>query len=218
MSGRDPSIEAAVRDVRKRKRRRLIAAGIGLLLTPVFLFAAYAWFWGYQSIPDELPEGVGYRDIADAMMLELDPELQALWEANQNDPFRPDMTLEEFENTEITPTPPAVEEVADMFVREMNRIGYGTIIEHDVDAYATLYVVPGFWFYEMPEDHRHTASKSIAALWRGMVREAFGDWRGDTGPDDEATWAPGVLYLDCLGEVSRDMDGMYRSLREPTLC
>lgn len=136
-----------------------------------------------------------------------------------DDPFTLPFDSATIASLELPPPPAALREAADLWTKTINELNPGAILHYEVDSYGNLYVYPGYWFYQNSTlAYYADVAEQFAYYWQAYLADNFGDFAEDGATASDLEFRPGVVIVDCQGEVARSMDGYTRVLRLPTTC
>lgn len=217
---RDDSLADAHRDAR---RRTLVRALLLLAATPIAVFLLLALWIGvtgrYRDVPVDVYESGDLTAIGRALRGDPNsPQIRSEGTLRADDPFRVDLPPEVIRSKPLEAVDPLLVEAAERWVREVNRASPQAILYHEVDAHANLYLFPSAWLYEFDLKTISRSTQIYGEMWQQYMFDAFGDWNHPEIEKDEVEYAPGVIFVDCQGEVSRMMAGYVRVLRTPVTC
>jgi hypothetical protein len=103
------------------------------------------------------------------------------------------------------PAPAAIRQMAAAWVDAINRYNPDAILHHQVDPHGTLYLVPGGWVYVAEGISLPDVVENLAFSWHAYLFDVIGEW---WDPASSAyRFEPGVVLLDCEGEIIRTLDG-----------
>lgn len=224
------SLHELVRSIRRRRLIR-IAFGIAIGIPVGLALAAIITLWitgSHRNVPDWVLATGDIRLISAALrgdgpqqqwFLSIPGGRSSMRTTSPDDPFTLPFDSATIASLELPPPPAALREAADLWTKTINELNPGAILHYEVDSYGNLYVYPGYWFYQNSTlAYYADVAEQFAYYWQAYLADNFGDFAEDGATASDLEFRPGVVIVDCQGEVARSMDGYTRVLRLPTTC
>lgn len=222
MSAKIPSaIDRATREARRARLLRIALWAVGAVVgVPVVSFlVAFIWVaatGAHTRVPEHVYASGDLKAIAAALRGEQPQrQIKSPVQYRENDPFVVDADSATIAATALEKPAEALEEAAAAYVETINRMNPGAILYYEVDALGNLYLAAGAWLHTLEEDAISSSTELFGDMWRQYLHDTFGSWRTDAS---DASHDPGIVFVDCSGEVSRSMSGYVRVLRRPETC
>lgn len=196
---------STLRTRRQSRVARWVVRGLlGLLVAGLLVVAVGGWLMTYTDVYRRIPARVWHRGGLDA--------IGAAGAVYGGENGRVLDSLRRTFNRDSLAAPQDVQAAAARWVQTVNAGNPGAVVIHDVDRYASLYLVIGAWWDSLDENGQLLVTHGLAAAWQEYLYSVYPALRAQQ-------YHPALfLYtLDGRGLVAQNARGKVALLRAPVL-